>query len=200
MFATGGKKSDGADESNAFLVPRVAEKTGLAPLGSDSREGFSRSPASKSVCLKGNARRQEESKGWDIMSFWVNYRAVHVFRPRGAVDDIFNRNGERGFRSVKAFKRVGQISDEWEARFNAGGKFRKGLLAYPIPFAAVVITVLNEDFISRKDSADYDDGPVFAKFNIREAVIDVLIDATKAGHRMVLIGGSVNYKTFREFR
>jgi len=136
----------------------------------------------------------------DIMSFWINYRAVHVFRPRSAVDDIFNHNRERGFRSVKAFKRVGQISDEWETRFNVGGKFRKGLLAYPVPFTAVVFTVLNEDFISRKDSADYDDGPVFAKFNIREAVIDVLIDATKAGHRMVLIGGSVNYKTFREFR
>ncbi len=129
----------------------------------------------------------------DIVSFRIYYCAVHVFRPRGAVDDIFYRHRERGFRGVESFKTVGQIRDEWEARLDVGGKFRKGLLAYPIPFATVIVTILDQDFISGEDSTDYDDGSVFAKFNVREAIIDVLIDPTKAGHRMVILGGSVNY-------
>ena len=77
------------------------------------------------------------------MCIRVENRAMHVFRPSSAIDDVFDSNREGRFRGVDSLKGVRKVRDERKAVFDESSEFREGFLTDPVPLAIIVFTVLN---------------------------------------------------------
>ena len=84
-----------------------------------------------------------------------------------------------------------EILDEWKPRQDLRGESLQGILLNPVPVAYVA--VVNAEFIARSYCADNNDGAISSEPDVVIVLIDIVVDATKASHRVIRVGGAIQY-------